>query len=75
MSKRSESGRVVYKMREKYRHTFYLISGEVFVTYSESRELTHITFGRETAFLASDGKKGYTIPFFSVGYVETEELD
>ena len=75
MSKSAERGRAVYKMREKYRHTFYLISGEIFVTYSDSKDLSHITFGRETAFLASDGKKEYTIPFFSVGYVETEELD
>lgn len=59
----------------KYRHTFYLISGEVIVTYSESKELARVTFGRETAFLASDGEKEYTIPFFSVGYIETEELE
>lgn len=59
---------------DKYRHTFYLISGEVLVTYSPSKELTHITFGNETAFLAGDERRYYTIPFFSVGYVETEEI-
>lgn len=58
----------------KYRHTFYLISGEVIVAYSSSKELSHITFGNETAFIASDDEKYYTIPFFSVGYVETEEI-
>lgn len=59
---------------DKYRHTFYLISGEVIVAYSPNKELSHITFGNETAFLASDDRKYYTIPFFSVGYVETEEI-
>lgn len=57
-----------------YRHTFYLLSGEVIVAYSSSKELSHITFGKETAFLASDYKKYYTIPFFAVNYVETEEV-
>lgn len=59
---------------DKYRHTFYLISGEVCVAYSESKEIAHITFGRETAFVASNGTITYTIPFFSVDRIETEEL-
>lgn len=59
---------------DKYRHTFYLLSGEVIVAYSPTKDLTHITFGRETAFLASDNDKYYTIPFFAVNYVKTEEL-
>ena len=61
-------------MQEKYRHTFYLINGEVLVAYSISKELTHITFGNETAFIASDNHKYYTIPFFSVSHIETEEI-
>ena len=59
---------------DKYRHTFYLIDGKALVTYSPSKELAHVTFGRENAFLACDDDKQYTIPFFSVGHVETEEL-
>lgn len=60
---------------DKYRHTFYLHSGEAIVAYSQSKELSHITFGKETAFFASDDHKYYTIPFTSVGYVETEEIE
>ena len=59
---------------DKYRHTFYLLDGEIIVTYSPSKELTHVTFGRETAFLANDDDKHYTIPFFYVGHVETEKI-
>ena len=70
----AERGKAVAMVGDKYRHTFYLISGEVIVAYSPNKELSHITFGNETAFLASDDHKYYTIPFFSVGYVETEEI-
>jgi hypothetical protein len=59
---------------DKYRHTFHLISGEILVTYSPSKELAHVTFGKETAFFASNDDYSYTIPFFSVGYVDTEEI-
>ena len=59
---------------DKYRHTYYLISGEVIVAYSPNKELSHITIWNETALLASDDHKYYTIPLFSVGYVETEEI-
>lgn len=61
-------------MQEKYRHTFYLINGEILVAYSASKELSHITFGNETAFIASNYNKYYTIPFFSVSHIETEEI-
>lgn len=59
---------------DKYIHTFYLISGEVIVAYSEAKEIAHITFGRETAFVASDDNVTYTIPFFSVDRIETEDI-
>jgi hypothetical protein len=64
----------LYMATYKYRHTFYLHSGEVIVTYSQVKDLTHLTFGEETAIIADDGKIQYTIPFFSIGYVETEEI-
>ena len=74
MSKSAERRRVIYMLEEKYRHTFYLHSGEVLVAYSKVKDLTHISIDGETAFIADNGVVQYTIPFFSVGYVETEEI-
>ena len=59
----------------KYRHTFYLHSGEVLVAYSSVKDLTHISFGGESAFIADNGEVQYTIPFFSVSYIETEQIE
>jgi hypothetical protein len=70
----AERGKAVAMVGDKYRHTFYLVGGEVIVAYSSNKDLSHITFGNETAFFARDDHKYYTIPFFSVGYIETEEI-
>lgn len=59
----------------KYRHTFYLIDGKELSGYTEINGLCHITFGKETAFFLENEGVTYTIPFFSVGYIETEELE
>jgi hypothetical protein len=59
-------------MNKTYRHTFYLLSGEILVGYSESKDIPHLTFGNETAFFTECDNIEYTIPFFSVGYIETE---
>lgn len=58
-----------------YRHTFYLIDGTEKVSHSESAELGYMSFGREVAFIAYEDGLRYTIPFFSVGYIETEEVE
>ena len=60
---------------DKYRHTFHLVGGGTIVAYSSSEDLSHITFGRETSFLASDDEKSYIIPFFSVDHIEIEEIE
>ncbi len=60
---------------DKYRHTFYLISGDPLEIETESRDLCHVTFGDETAFIVEGEHITYTIPFFSVGYIETEEME
>jgi hypothetical protein len=74
--KARKSGRRYFVITKyKYRHTFYLHSGEVIVAYSDVKEMGHVTFGRETAFLASDEYNYYTIPFTSVNYVQTEKTD
>ena len=59
----------------KYRHTFNLLDGTEIVTESESRELCHITIGSETAFYVETEYALYTMPFFNVSYIETEEID
>jgi hypothetical protein len=71
MSKSAERG----KGCDMYRHTFYLISGETIEIQSEVKELSHAAFGQESAFIGSDNEKFYTIPLFSVGYIETEEIE
>jgi hypothetical protein len=58
-----------------YRHTFYLYNGETKVTYSPSEDIGHISFGDEVAFIAYENNMRYTIPFTSVGYIESEVLD
>lgn len=60
---------------DKYRHTFYLIDGREIVGYTENNGICHITFGSETAFYVENGEITYAIPFFSVSYIETEEMD
>ncbi len=60
---------------DKYKHTFYLLDGTELVGYTETNGLCHITFGGETAFVVDDGESTYTIPFFSVSYIETEEME
>ena len=71
MSKSAERG----KGCDMYRHTFYLISGEKIEIKSEAKGLSHIAFGKESAFIGSDDEKFYTIPLFAVGYIETEEIE
>lgn len=65
------------KGENMYRHTFYLHDGTQLVSYSKSEHIGHISFGREVALIGydEDNYLKYTIPFTSVGYIETEELD
>lgn len=70
MSKSAERG----KGCSMYQHTFYLLSGDTIVGESISPDLAHVTLGGETIFVVTDAEKQTSIPFFSVGYIETTEL-
>ena len=59
----------------KYKHTFHLLDGEEIEAVSESPVICHITFGNETSFYVETVDILYTIPFFNVSYIETEETD
>lgn len=58
----------------KYTHTFHLLDGKEIVVKAENEGLCHISFGREVAFIAKGDDVTYTIPFFNVSCIETEEL-
>lgn len=58
----------------KYKHTFHLLDGTNIEAMAENEGICHITFGNETAFYVQTEDVCYTIPFFNVSFIETEEL-
>ena len=59
----------------KYTHTFHLLDGTEIVVKAENEGLCHISLGNEVAFIAYGDGVTYTIPFFNVSFIETEDIE